>query len=123
MSWTLDDDPYAKGHYGYALYGSMGLLQEVTPYHEDSAGEITVNQDIKRIIFNNGGSSDGLLININITKNGLKKNFRCTNCLPNSPSLQLGRLYLDGNINGGFMNLPNTANCEISCEFVLGKSF
>ena len=120
MSWTIGEHKHAKGWFGYTLYGSTGKLKQVEPYRETSAGEITVNQEILRIVFNNGGSNDGLMIIINMTKDGIKQNFRCTNCYGNSPSLRLGRLYLDGNMDGD-LDVPNTSNCQITCEFVLGK--
>jgi len=120
MSWHIDDVPYSTGWFGFTLYGSKGMLKEVEPYKENSGGEITVNQTVERIVFNNGGSNDGSMIFINIAKNGIKQNFRCTNCYDNSPSLRLGRLYLDGNMDGD-LDVPNTSNCQVTCEFILCK--
>ena len=120
MSWHIDDVPHSPGWFGFTLYGSNGMLKEVEPYKESSGGEITVNQTVERIVFNNGGSNDAVIVNINMTNNGFKQNFRCTNCYENSPSLRLGRLYLDGNMDGD-LDVPNTSNCKVTCEFVLCK--
>ena len=121
MSWHIDDVPYSTGWFGFTLYGSKGMLKEVEPYKENSGGEITVNEEVERIVFNNGGSNDAVILNINITKNGILENhFRCTNCYDKSTSLRLGRLHLDGNMDGD-LNAPNTSMCKVTCEFVLRK--
>ena len=46
--------------------------------------------------------------------------FQCVDCLPSSSSTDLGRLYLDPDMNGP-QDLPGAANCQNSCTFKRGK--
>ena len=117
MSWTVTTSP---GDFGFTLYGIDGnILQQIDPYHESAYGEVFMPDVIDRIIFDNGGSNDGIHLLIDITKNGQNLNnmYYCIDCESDSTSIELGHLYLDGD-----MDIPsdssNVANCDTTCEFV-----
>ena len=121
MSWSIDQIPgeHNPGVFGFTLYGQNGILKGVEPYFEAGSGEVYTNEEIKRIVFSNGDSLDGIYLIINVTKNGEKLNYFCSNCQQRSPSTELGRLYIDGDMNGK-TDLPDLAQCKKSCEFIQG---
>lgn len=109
---------HSAGIIGFTLYGKEGVLYRQNPHYVNNAGSVTVTGKVVKIEFDTH-SNDGLHIFIDVTYEGVKQNYFCKNCLSNSPSLQLGRLYLDVDMNGN-KNLPGASNCQTSCEFVLG---
>jgi len=117
MSWTVTTSP---GYFGFTLYGTDGnILQQINPYYENGYGDVFVPESIGRIRFDNGGSNDGIHLLINITKNGehLNNTYYCIDCESDSTSLELGRLYLDGDMDVS-THYSNVANCNTTCEFV-----
>mgnify|MGYP000157304266 CR=1 FL=1 len=123
MTWSVDETigEHYQGIFGFILYGEAGILESVDPYFEAGSGEVYTNQEIKRIVFSNDDSTDGIYLIINVTKNGEKLNYLCSNCQSSSPSMELGRLYIDGDMNGK-MDFPGMAQCRKSCEFIQGNS-
>ena len=72
----------------------------------------------RRIVF--VGTNDGWQGIVSMTGPGNRAvPYICTNCLANSPSKQLGKITLDADMDMD-TNLPGHANCQNSCEFVLG---
>jgi hypothetical protein len=119
MSWSVSSDIPGEdtaGILGFSLYGKNGLLEDVPPYFEGGSGEIYTKEKIERIRFHNFEKVDGIYLDINVTKNGEKLDYECVNCLESSTSFDLGRLYLDTDMNGK-INQSNTAHCQASCEF------
>ena len=123
MSWALDDRPnidaHAKGTFGFTLYGTEGILYRQEPYFESKSGSVTVEGEVVQVDFDTD-TNNGIYFLIDITCDGVKQNYFCKNCLPNSPSIQLGLLYLDSNMDW-IQDLPGLSNCKNSCEFVKGN--
>ena len=115
MEWTIDDVPFAEGTFGFTFYRNEKVVYKQEPYFENKSGSVTVTGEVDRIGFETN-TNDGIHLLINISQNGEKQNYFCKNCLSNSPSLQLGRLYLDSDMNGpNYLN--GASNCKNSCEF------
>ena len=91
-------------------------METRTPSYTYKPGHVDVYGDIKRIEFKTN-TNDGGHFFIDVEKNGEKLPFTCTDCLSTSKSLALGKLYLDGDMNGP-QGLPGSANCQNQCEFV-----
>jgi hypothetical protein len=124
LSWTIDHVDHAVGTFGFTIYGKSvsgrrGVLHSKSPSYVGGSGYVDVFGDVERLIFKTS-NNDGAHLIIKLTKDGLEQPFVCKNCLPNSPSLKLGRLYLDGDMNGP-QNLASASNCQNSCEFVKGS--
>ena len=125
MSWTIDTADRARayhtGYFGFTIYGLNGVLADRKPVSTSLPGYVDVVGEITKIEFKTFNNI-GIHLMIKLVKDGKDQPFVCIDCLPNSPSLALGRLYLDGEMNQP-MGLPGAANCHHQCEFIPGKVF
>jgi len=115
MTWTIDDVDNAEGDFGYTLYGKTGVLYRQASYHETKSGFVGVDGEVDRIEFYTP-TNHGLHILIDIKQDGVEQNYVCGNCRADSSSVVLGRLYLDGDMNGP-TDLTRASNCQKACEF------
>jgi hypothetical protein len=125
ISWHLDwagESKYAAGTFGFKVYGKNFagaenvLLYQRKPSHIDHGDRVFVDGDIGTIILENG-TSNGVHLHFEVTRNGKKQEFYCKNCLSSSQSTKLGRLYIDSDMNGN-QGISGAANCKNSCTFV-----
>ena len=125
---------HSGNNFGYTLYGASGVLETASPFHVAAAdsGSISVDEDIERIVLQTY-SNHGLTLFINVTKNGVIRNYRCTNCCKLDTSTNqcsgldteekmLDHILFDRNIYANCVNCEiNPARCLSSCEFVFSK--
>ena len=81
--------------------------------------DIVVSSEIAEIVFyaNSNGFHGSFTV---YDSAGSTRLFQCTNCLSNSPTTELKKVYTDTDMNG-VLNLADTANCQNSCIFRSGE--
>ena len=116
MSWKIDNVSYAEGTFGFTLLDtSYNQVYRRNPSYENGSGILYVPGKLGRIAFDTN-TNDGLHILIDVKYNGVDEKFFSKNVRSDSRSHWLGRLYLDGDMNGP-KNLAGAANCQKSCDF------
>jgi len=107
---------------GFTLYDDENNSiydRPVTSTSHNRQEDIPVSSEISEIVFS--GSSDGFHGSFIVRdSDGSAREFHCTNCLSNSPTMDLKNIYIDTDMNGD-LDLPDTANCQNSCRFVSGE--
>ena len=78
---------------------------------------IELSSVVERITFETD-FTNGFYGLINVTMNGEIQMYQCIDCLVNSPSTQLGLIYLDKGIMNGPQNVPDASNCQDTCTFI-----
>ena len=71
--------------------------------------------NIETIRFNTN-TGDGFLGLINVKMDGVNQHFECLNCRSSSNTTELGRIYLDTNLDTNDKT-PGTAHCDTTCTF------
>ena len=111
---------------GFTAYDKSGnVLHQRLPSFADTGDseEHKVSAEIYSITFETN-SWDGFYGLFEVTTDGVKQSYTCINCLPSSPSTELGRIYIDKEPMNGALDVEGAANCPTSCHFtkVEGKS-
>ena len=102
--------------FGFTIFDKTEQkLHERAPAKVTEAGYVDVSGDIARIVFTTD-DDDGAYLRITVDQNGQDVPFICSTCLTNSPSLDLGRLYIDGNMDLS-QEQHGFSNCHNECEF------
>ena len=94
------------------------MYQRIPAYADDGESDrIELSSVVERITFETD-SWNGFYGLINVTINGETQMYQCIDCLENSPSTQLGLLYLDKGIMNGPQDVPDASNCQDTCTFI-----
>ena len=83
---------------------------------DGESDRIELSSVAERITFETD-STNGFYGLIDVTIDGKTQMYQCIDCLVNSPSTQLGLLYLDLDMNGP-QNVPGASNCKKTCTFI-----
>jgi len=106
---------------GFTLYDDENNIiynRPVTNANHNEQEDIYVSSEIAEIVFHASSSMHGSFTVRD--SEGSAREFRCTNCMSNSATLELKNVYIDTDMNRD-QNLPDTANCRNSCRFVSGE--
>ena len=110
---------------GFTLYDEENNIiynRPVTMANFNQQEYISVSSEIVEIVFN--GNNDWFHGSFIVRDSeGSARKFHCTNCLSNSPTLDLKNISIDVDMTNtnDRQDLPDTANCLNSCRFVSGK--
>ena len=116
IEWDVEEIPNAGGYFGFTAFDPSGsILMHLPSQYELNGGKVAVFGNVGRIQFQTD-SSNGIHTFVKIIFNGTEQHFQCINCVSNSPSIFLHRLYLDTDMNGN-EELEDAANCQNSCDF------
>ena len=124
IQWqTHPTHPSASGGFGFSAYDiDHNLLYQRNSSHaaKGDSDRISLASVAESITFKTD-SGDGFYGLINVTINGEIQVYECIDCVSNSPSITLGMLYLDTNMDGP-QDEPGASNCRNTCTFMKSKT-
>ena len=119
MTWKTDPAfSKAEGKLGFTVYDvdNKILYQRAPTWAEKGAtGSIKLSSTAESITFLTK-SDNGFRGVFKMMVADEEILYRCIDCLPDSPSTTLSRIYLDGNMDG-VLDRPGFANCKKTCTF------
>ena len=123
LEWETDSsETWGEGHFGFTAYDAdSNIIYKRNPIATKFGdSDVILINNVETIKFETN-HDDGFLGLINVKMDGVNQLFHCIDCISSSSSTELGRLYVDTDMNGPSQDLPGTANCQNTCTFKRGS--